>query len=132
MFKHLASWGFVVIGNDEPTSFSGVPSSNALMLLNKLNPDKNSVFYRKLNTHNAGISGHSQDGVGAINGTTNFTLTAFARRKNNDHSEILYTGDVYMTAFFRYTLMNDHEAKKVFAGNNPEMKQNPNWQDVEI
>ena len=205
VFEHLASWGFVVVGNDEPTSFSGVSSSKSLALMDQLNADKNSIFYQKLNTHNAGISGHSQGGVGAINGATKFAnssqfkavftasalrhpaaaainwdydiskirvpyfaiagtgkmdagnannpnagvaplpslienhkainsgkLTVFARRNNKDHPEILYTGDGYMTAFYRYVLMNDLEAKRVFEGNNPELKQNPNWQDVEI
>lgn len=72
MFAHLASWGFVVIGNDEEFSWSGLSSSKALALLDKLNLDKNSIFYNKLDTQKAGIAGHSQGGVGAINGATNF------------------------------------------------------------
>ncbi|OPH38308.1 poly(ethylene terephthalate) hydrolase family protein [Moraxella lacunata] len=72
VFEHLASWGFVVIGNDDKESFRGDSSSQSLALLDKLNSDKNSIFYNKLNTRNAGISGHSQGGVGAINGATRF------------------------------------------------------------
>ncbi|MFN8576751.1 MAG: alpha/beta hydrolase [Candidatus Sericytochromatia bacterium] len=205
VFKHLASWGFVVIGNDEPTSFSGESSSKALALLEKFNNDKGSIFYNKLDIDNAGISGHSQGGVGAINAATKYAnssnfksvftastlrkpaasainwhydiskigvpyfaisgtgkndagtlnnpnagiaplpslienhnninsgkLTLYARRKDNDHPEMLYIGDGYMTAWFMYTLLNDNEAKKAFVGTNPEIKQNPNWQDVEI
>lgn len=64
VFEHLASWGFVVIGNDDKDSFRGDSSSYALAILDKFNLDKNSIFYNKLDTNNAGISGHSQGGVG--------------------------------------------------------------------
>lgn len=72
VFEHLASWGFVVIGNDDKNSWSGLSSSLSLTVLDKLNSDKNSIFYNKLDTKNAGISGHSQGGVGAINGATKY------------------------------------------------------------
>lgn len=74
--NRLASWGFVVIANDEAHSWSGLSSSQGLALLDKLNADKNSVFFNKLNTQNAGIAGHSQGGVGAINGATRFANSA--------------------------------------------------------
>ncbi|WP_417559121.1 chlorophyllase/cutinase-like alpha/beta fold protein [Mesoflavibacter zeaxanthinifaciens] len=205
VFEHLASWRFVVIGNDDPTSFSGESSSKALALLDKLNTDKGSIFYGKLDTHNAGISGHSQGGVGAITAATNYPnssqykavftastlrhaaataikwpydiskinvpyfavagtgsmdagsptnpeagiaplssvienheklknnqLTMMAIRKKNDHPEMLYIGDGYMTAFFRFILMSDVEAGKAFIGAQPEILKNSNWQDVKI
>lgn len=72
VLERLASWGFVVIANDEEMSWSGESASQSLALLDKLNADKNSIFYGKLDTHNAGITGHSQGGVGAINGATKF------------------------------------------------------------
>ena len=72
VLERLASWGFVVIGNDDGTSWSGLSSSQSLAKLDELNADKNSIFYKKLDTHNAGITGHSQGGVGAINGATEF------------------------------------------------------------
>ena len=72
VLARLASWGFVVIGNDDGTSWSGLSSSQSLAKLDELNADKNSIFYKKLDTHNAGITGHSQGGVGAINGATEF------------------------------------------------------------
>ena len=38
-----------------------------------------------------------------------------------------------MTAWFRYTLMNDEEASKVFLGDSAEILSNSNnWQDVMI
>ena len=72
VFEHLASFGFVVIGNDDKESWSGLSSSQSLAVLDNLNSDKNSIFFNKLDTKNAGISGHSQGGVGAINGATRF------------------------------------------------------------
>lgn len=195
----------MVIGNDDGTSWSGLSSSQSLAKLDALNVDKNSIFYQKLDTHNAGITGHSQGGVGAINGATEFAnsrqfksvhtasttklplaqqlkwdyhinkitvpyfatagmggvdagngddkksgitplssmqenarqinskkLTVLARRKDADHSQMLYIGDGYMTAWFLYTLLNDANAGKAFVGANPEITHNQLWQDVKI
>jgi hypothetical protein len=60
------------------------------------------------------------------------TPTVRARRKDTKHGQMLYNGDGYMTAWFLYTLTNNSESKQIFVGNNPELKQNPNWQDVEM
>ncbi len=71
IFNHLASWGFVVIGNDVENSWNGTSSSKSLDLLLSLNSDPNSIFYGKLDESNIGVAGHSQGGVGAINAVTN-------------------------------------------------------------
>ena len=71
-FKHLASWGFVVIGNEDENSRSGESSSKSLDYVLKLNQDKNSIFYNKIDTDNIGIGGHSQGGVGSINAVNNW------------------------------------------------------------
>lgn len=70
VLARLASWGFVVIANDDPDSWSGLSSSLSLNKLIALNTEKNSLFYGKLNTQNAGIVGHSQGGVAVINTIT--------------------------------------------------------------
>lgn len=70
VLERLASWGFVVIGNDDPTTWNGLSSSLSLDQLNALNADKNSVFFGKLNTQNAGIVGHSQGGFSVVNAIT--------------------------------------------------------------
>lgn len=54
-----------------------------------------------------------------------------ARRKNADHGEMLYMSNSYMIAWFRYHLMNDEEAKKAFVGENAEISNNKNWQNVQ-
>lgn len=198
IFDHLASWGFVVIGNDDANSANGESSSITLNYILSLNNNKESIFYDKLDIEHIGISGHSQGGVGAINAVTNFNNSniftsiytasttslelanalewdydvrkinipyfmvagtdkvdadtiaplysliknydslnenvqaVMARRKNIDHGDMLIYADGYMTAWFRYTLMNDNDASKVFKGKLPELLQNSdNWQDTQ-
>ena len=60
-------------------------------------------------------------------------LTIMGRRKNVEHDQMLTHADGYMTAWFRYTLMNDEEAGQAFSGDVPEILTNlDNWQDVQI
>ena len=72
IFNHLASWGFIVIGNEEENSRTGVSSSESLAFMLEQNETATSIFYGKIDTDNIGIGGHSQGGVGAINAVTNF------------------------------------------------------------
>lgn len=70
VFRHLASWGFVVIGNEQQNAWSGEASEDSLELLLQLNEDPDSVFYHKLDTDNVGSAGHSQGAIGALNAVT--------------------------------------------------------------
>jgi len=70
VFTHLASWGFIVIGNEDDNSRSGKSSSDSLDFMLQKNADKEHLFYNKVDTDNIGISGHSQGGVGALNAVT--------------------------------------------------------------
>lgn len=70
IFMHLASWGFIVIGNEDENSWDGVSSSESLNLMLDLNQKSTSLFYGKVDIENIGIAGHSQGGVGAINAVT--------------------------------------------------------------
>lgn len=71
VFMHLASWGFIVVGNEDENSWSGESSAQTLDFMIALNQNKSSIFYQKIDTANIGIAGHSQGGVGAINAVTN-------------------------------------------------------------
>lgn len=71
VFKHLASWGFIVAGNEDENSRTGASSSATLDYILSLNEDTGSKFYGKVDKDNIGIAGHSQGGVGAINAITN-------------------------------------------------------------
>ncbi len=70
VFKHLASWGFIVAGNEDENSRTGASSAATLDYILKLNEDTSSKFYGKIDTDNIGIAGHSQGGVGAVNAVT--------------------------------------------------------------
>lgn len=72
IFDHLASWGFIVVGNEDSESWDGSSTSLSLDFILALNKDSNSILYNKINTDAIGVAGHSQGDVGAINASTNF------------------------------------------------------------
>lgn len=67
LFRHLASWDFIVLGNEDPGTFSGDSTDATLAWLLEQNGDPDSVFYQKVDTAHMGLSGHSQGGVGVFN-----------------------------------------------------------------
>lgn len=48
LFKHLASWGFIVIGNEDPSTCSGSSADTTLAWLLNENEDPDSRFYQKV------------------------------------------------------------------------------------
>lgn len=66
LFKHLASWGFVVIGNDDGSSGFAKSADESIDLITRENSNQNGVFYNKLDLNNIGITGHSQGGAGVL------------------------------------------------------------------
>ncbi len=71
-FKHLSSWGFIVAGNDDPSTGFGDSTIKTLNYMLDLNKNNSSIFYNKIDTEKIGLSGHSQGGGGVINAITNF------------------------------------------------------------
>ena len=67
LFKHLASGGFIVIGNEDPSTCSGSSADTTLAWLLNENENPDSRFYQKVDEEHIGISGHSQGGVGVFN-----------------------------------------------------------------
>lgn len=67
LFRHLASWGFIVLGNEDPSTCTGASAEATLAWLLEQNDDPDSVFYQKVDTEHIGISGHSQGGVAVFN-----------------------------------------------------------------
>lgn len=67
IFQHLASWGFIVLGNEDPSTCTGASAEATLVRLLEQNNDLDSVFYQKVDTEHIGISGHSQGGVAVFN-----------------------------------------------------------------
>lgn len=99
IFDHLASWGFIVVGNEDESAGNGASASASLDYMLTLNSDSVSKI--------------------------------IARRVDTDHGDMLPYADGYMTAWFMYHLQGDVEAGTVFFGDNAEILNNANWQDVE-
>ena len=70
MLKHFASWGFIVVGNEEDHSWAGTSAEKGLNWLLAENEREGSVFYHRINREAIGAFGHSQGGVGTINAIT--------------------------------------------------------------
>lgn len=70
VFRHLASWGFIVAGNEDENCRTGEYSAATLDFVLKLNEEEDSPLYGLVDTQNIGIVGHSQGGVGALNAAT--------------------------------------------------------------
>ena len=70
LFEHLASWGFLVLGNEDPSTCSGDSADAVLAYLLEENERADSIFYQKVDRNNIGISGHSQGGIGVFNAVT--------------------------------------------------------------
>lgn len=192
LFEHLASWGFIVIGNEDPSTCTGDSADATLTYLLEQNENADSIFYQKVDTEHIGISGHSQGGVAVFNAVTEqphgtlyncavslsptdleladaiglhyepekmkiptLLLAATendviipdgvqrvydmidaekvaALRENAAHGEMLYYADGYVTAWFMWQLKGDEDAAKAFAGDKPEIMNNPLYQDQQI
>jgi hypothetical protein len=72
VFEHLASWGFIVAGNEDKMAGPGDTSSMTLDLMLKENEHKGSPFYQRIDTANIGITGHSQGGAGVFTAITKY------------------------------------------------------------
>ena len=194
VFEHLASWGFIVIGNDDSNAWNG---RSALVSLDKAlfqNSMVSSPLYQRIDLDRIGVVGHSQGAMGAINAATeddrfkvlyaascpqkslakklgwsysmktisiptmlvagtgwidrhispldsllllaeelpDTTPMLLGRLKGVEHRYVLHEGDAYMTAWLRHILTNDADAAAALTSDNPEILNNPRWQDVNM
>ncbi len=67
-FKRLASWGFIVVGNEDPQTGNGETTS--IMLDYLLNLPQGHKLNGRLDADNIGIVGFSQGGAGALAAVT--------------------------------------------------------------
>lgn len=72
IFRHMASWGFVVIGNEDVGSWDGLSTIISLQHLLDLDNDASSPLYGKVDTTAIGLAGHSQGGVAVYNAATRY------------------------------------------------------------
>ena len=83
-YARLASWGFIVVGNDDRQTGTGKTASETLDYVLNLNKDENSELFGKMDEEHIGCVGYSQGGAGAINAVTKF--------ENSDKFTALFTG----------------------------------------
>lgn len=81
-FSRLASWGFIVVGNEDGQTGNGETASLTLDFM--LNVPADSVLSGKIYYENMGIIGYSQGGAGAICALTNY--------ENGRHYKTIFTG----------------------------------------
>lgn len=74
LFKHLASWGFIVIGTEEKYAWNGFGAEMCITFLRDIDGkqtlggnNETNPFYQKVDFDRVGITGHSQGGVGVFN-----------------------------------------------------------------
>ena len=84
VYARLASWGFIVVGNDDRQTGTGETASETLDYVLNLNKDENSELFGKMDEEHIGCVGYSQGGAGAINAVTRF--------ENSDKFTALFTG----------------------------------------
>ena len=66
VFEHFASWGFIVLGNEDPSTGFGITADKMYDFLVSQNNDMNSPLYNKIDFDNIGLIGHSQGGAGVF------------------------------------------------------------------
>jgi len=81
-FQRLASWGFVVVGNEDGQTGNGKTASITLDFM--LNVSTDSILSNKIDYGNMGIIGYSQGGAGAICAVTNY--------ENGTRYKAIFTG----------------------------------------
>ena len=65
--KHLASWGFVIVGTEDQNTGPGQTIVDAAKFMIAENGNSSSIFFNRLNLKQIGALGHSQGATGAIN-----------------------------------------------------------------
>lgn len=70
LLKHLASWGFVVVGTQDKGTGTGETTIQTLNYMLGLNNNPDSRFFQKIDTENIGITGHSQGGAAVLRAIT--------------------------------------------------------------
>lgn len=71
-FDLYASWGFIVVGNQDKTTGTGASAVATLHFMLEQNENPESVFYHRIDADNIGITGFSQGGAGVFNVLTKY------------------------------------------------------------
>lgn len=71
-FELFATWGFIVVGNQDKTTGTGQTTIATLRYMLEQNEDPTSVFYHRVDVGNIGITGFSQGGAAVFNALTKY------------------------------------------------------------
>lgn len=72
-----ASWGFIVVGNQDKATGTGVTAVETLHYMLGQSDDPDSIFYHKIDLDNIGITGFSQGGAGVFNVLTKYDEASY-------------------------------------------------------
>ena len=72
MLEQLATWGFIVVGNQDKGTGTGETTITELKYMLSENDNKDSIFYNKIDLDNIGLTGHSQGGAAVMNAITKY------------------------------------------------------------
>lgn len=67
LFEHIASWGYILVANNDQSAGNGDSASESLDQLLSENENSESIFYGKVDTSRIVAAGHSQGGSGTFN-----------------------------------------------------------------
>ena len=73
IFRHLASWGFIVVGNQEEWAWEGKSSSKSQDVVLQENDNTQSPLFQKVDTVHIGLVGHSQGGMAVYTAASRFS-----------------------------------------------------------
>lgn len=79
IMKHLAQWGFVVVGTYSQDTGTGKEMNDALSYIVESQSDIDHILYKKIDLSSIATVGHSQGATGAINCQTNFSNSAMIK-----------------------------------------------------
>ena len=71
-FELFASWGFIIIGNQDKGTGTGETTIKTLQYMLAENDNPNSIFFQKIDIDNIGITGFSQGGAAVFNAITKY------------------------------------------------------------
>ena len=72
LLEQMASWGFIVVGTQDKATGNGESTIQTLKDMISENENPKSIFYKKIDLENIGITGFSQGGAGLFNAITAF------------------------------------------------------------
>ena len=72
LLAHIASWGFIAVGNDDLSTADGFSAHKTVELLMKLNKESKNVLYGHIDETRIGIMGMGQGAIGTFNAISEY------------------------------------------------------------